>query len=253
MGRRNDSRRRRAPRRRWIGQAAKNVFLAAVRHGARLEDAAEVAGHSLPGFYAARGRDAAFAAAWVEALAVSAARERGEPDGPMLGPDDGSLSVAPNNKRRLQARKMRHVRFGPERRATFLAHFAGTCDMTAAAEAAGVHETTVYKYRQRHPEFADDCERVLRQGYVRLEAEALRQRLEAQRKLRDGLIPAGEIADEFERVMKLLARWDRRNGPAGTRSIGHGRQRSMTFEEAMEALEKKLMGLGYKAGGDEAA
>ena len=56
------------------------------------------------------------------------------------------------------------------------------------------------------------------------------------------------MAQEFERVMKLLARYDRRDGRVGPREIGHGRQRRWTFEEAMVALDKKLRSLGLRHG-----
>ncbi|HEX8240355.1 MAG TPA: hypothetical protein VF574_11510 [Allosphingosinicella sp.] len=61
-------------------------------------------------------------------------------------------------------------------------------------------------------------------AYDRLEAESVRQRLEAQRRLSENLEPTGEIALEFERVMKLLARYDRRDGRLGAREIGPGQE-----------------------------
>lgn len=210
-----------------IDAVVKGSFLAALRKGARLQDAARDAGCSLPGLYGARKRDPAFRAAWVEALEVSAAAVR----------------IVPNNRRRLQLRKMRHVKFNEERREIFLAHFAGTGDTKAAAEAAGIDETTVYKRRQRDPHFAAAFAEALEQGYVRLEAEALRQRLDAQRRVRDDLLPTGEITAEFERVMKLLARWDRRGGGIGPRAVAGGRQQGVSFEEAIEALGERLRAL----------
>src|SRR3546814_11923540 len=64
----------------------------------------------------------------------------------------------------------------------------------------------------------------------------VRQRLEALR-LREEIVLAGETAREFDRVMKLLARWDRRGGAIGQREVRH-LQRA-TFDDAMDALEKK--------------
>jgi hypothetical protein len=83
---------------------------------------------------------------------------------------------------------------------------------------------------------------------VRLEAEAVRQRLEAQRRFSENLEPAGEIAQEFERVMKLLARFDRRDGRVGRREVGHGSRQRWTFDEAIRALDKKLNALGIRRG-----
>lgn len=207
-----------------IDAVVKGSFLAAVRRGARLQDAARGAGCSLPGLYGARKRDADFRAAWVEALEVSA----------------GAVRIVPNNRRRLQFRKMRHVKFDEARRERFLAHFAGTCDTKAAAEAAQIDETTVYKRRKRDPQFDAAYAEALKEGYLRLEVEALRERLELQRRARKVRVPTGEAAKEFDRVMQLLARWDRRGGGIGPRVVARGRQQGMSFDEAIEALGERL-------------
>jgi hypothetical protein len=267
----------------------KAAFLDALRRGFRLEDAATACGFSLAGFYGARGRDAAFKAGWAEALRVSADAERagggrrrsgsagggsgGGGGGGGGGADGaGAWIIAPNNGRRLQKRRMRHVRFDAERQRLFIDHFAGSCDTSEAAEAAGVCESTVYKHRLRNDAFARVFQAALEQGYVRLEVEAVRQRLEAQRlmgrELGSGKVPPGEVAQEFERVLKLLTRWDRRRGASGAepgpeggdgyygpraglrlgprpgpRTVRHERLRNWTFDEAIAALEKKLKAL----------
>src|SRR5438132_1309785 len=93
----------------------------------------------------------------------------------------------------------------------------------------------------------------LEHSYVRLEAEALRQRLEAQRRLADvldqGLDPGGALAEEFDRVMKLLARWDRGNGKVGPRTVSAARSDSMSFDEAIALLAHRLTGLGHRIPG----
>lgn len=179
-----------------IGARAKEAFLARVEDGARLEEAAAGAGFTIHGFYGVRRRDAEFRAAWERALAVSAAAERvvqtcfcavprpstslganeecmhSRSEQRRVASRTGGHCVASNNGRRLQVRKMRHVRFTEERQAVFLGHFAGTCDTTAAAEAAGVDESTVYKHRLRNPDFAEAWQQALDQRYARLEAEA---------------------------------------------------------------------------------
>jgi hypothetical protein len=112
----------------------------------------------------------------------------------------------------------------------------------------GVDQSTVYKHRLRDPDFAAAFERALDQSYVLLEAEALRQRLQAQRQLREALDGGGppppETVAEFDKVMKLLARWDRGGGRRGARSVAPDRRRAWTFAEAIEALESKLRHLG---------
>jgi hypothetical protein len=218
--------------RRLIGAGAKGAFVLALRGGARLDEAARAAGFSLPGMYAARARDPVFAAAWKDALAHSSA--------PRL--------IAANNKRGWQLRRMRQLVFTEERKQLFLEHFAGTCDAVAAAEAAGVTKSCVYKAAQRDPEFRAGWEEALAIGYASLEAEAVRQRLAMQERLRAGIEPKGEAPAEFERVMKLLARYERRGGRVGFHGPGEGRLARWSFDEAIEALDKKLRALGLRQG-----
>ena len=248
------------PARRLIDREVKLRFLASLRAGAHRDEAAAQAGFSPRALYTARRRDPLFKLGWVWALELSAfeerARERaarvreGEAAdaGAEAGADRDGVEIAPNNQRALQKRKVRRVRFGAARRKIFLDHFAGTADVVAAAAAAGVGVSTVYDHRARDPHFAEDWDAALRQSYVLLEAEAVRQRLEAQRTIRERPNPTGEMAKEFERVMQLLARMDRRDGRIGTREVRHGRQRRWTFEEAMVALDKKLRSLGLRHG-----
>lgn len=237
---------------RCIGDAAKSAFLDALRAGARREDAAAGAGFSLTGFYGARRRDPDFAAAWEEALARPAAAERRRgayvERGACPEPGRGETRITPNNRRGLQRRRMRHVRFDDRRRAVFLHHFGWSCDARDAAARAGVSESTVYLHRRTDPGFAEEFGAALDQGYVRLEAEAVRQRLAAQQALRDALEEADEIppeaAVEFDRVLKLLDRRDRRaRRPERSASPGSPR-RVWTFDAAIALLDKRLKALG---------
>lgn len=218
----------------WIDDEAMGIFIAAVRRGAPLEDAARATGFTLGAFWKLRKRDPAFDEAVEEAMEIS----------------NAPRFVAPGNGRRWQLKRPRRLRFVEWRREVFLAHFAMTCDETAAAEAAGVSTSTVCRHRQRDPDFAEAHQRALELGYPRLEAEAVRQRLEAQRKLREDILPAGEIPQEFERVLKLLERYERRNGKIGVRAISHGRQKGMSFDDAMELLDRRLKALNIPLPGE---
>ncbi|TMJ16635.1 MAG: hypothetical protein E6G94_03635 [Alphaproteobacteria bacterium] len=220
-----------------IDDRAKGAFLAAIKGGALLRDAAAAAGFTLGAFWKERKRDPAFDEAVQEMLELS----------------NLPRFIRPANGRPMQLRRTHRLRFADWRQEVFLAHFAATCNETAAAEAAGVCTATVYRARRRDPVFAAAHQAALEQSYVRLEAEALRQRLEAQRRLADvldqGLDPGGALAEEFDRVMKLLARWDRGNGKVGPRTVSAARSDSMSFDEAIALLAHRLTGLGHRIPG----
>jgi hypothetical protein len=231
-------------RRRAIGAEAKAAFLAALRAGAGVESAAKAAGFSIDGFYSARRRDAAFRLGWEMARELDAARVAAKRRPPAR---KGAARVAPGNRRRLQARKLEHVKFTAERRALFLACFAATADTTRAAREAGVAVSTVTKTRRNDPDFAAAYDASLAQAYVGLEVEAVRQRLAAQEAMKAAEVPSTiEMAEEFDRVMKLLQRWDRRGGGAGRGEIPRERMKSSSFDEAMAVLAKRLKALDYK-------
>ncbi|HEX8480311.1 MAG TPA: hypothetical protein VF650_00225, partial [Allosphingosinicella sp.] len=172
----------------------------------------------------------------------------------------GEEKITSNNRRVMQRRKMRHLRFDDRRKGVFLAAFAGSCDLGAAAAAAGVGERTVYYHLQRDPAFAEAFQAALEEGYERLEAELLRQRLEAQERLRSAMeaaeaagetLPVADEGVEFDRAMKLLARWERRGGRLGRREVAPVRRRGRTSDEAIELLDRRLdaLGVGRERGG----
>ena len=235
---------RRAPRRR-VDAAAKQAFANGLRAGLKRDDAARAAGFTANAFYYAGTRDPLFASACRWAMDLSAADERSARAA--AAPLEGrNFAPVPNANRRLQARPVRRPRFDDRRRRIFLDHFAGTADLRQAARAAGVAPCTVNQHRRADAAFAAACEEALGHAYATLEAEAVRQRLEAQRNLREGLCPTGEVAQEFDRVLKLLARYERKNGRVGTRTLAPGRERRWTFDDAIEALDKKLSALGIR-------
>jgi hypothetical protein len=152
---------------------------------------------------------------------------------------------------------MRHVGFDARRMGLFLANFAQCCYLSAAAAAAGVCERTVYNHLQCDPAFAEAFQAALEEGYRWLEAEAVRQRLEAQKRLRAAIeaaeatgapLPLAGEGAKFDRTMKLLARWERRDGRPGLRTVGRGHQRRWTFDEAMAALDRRMRALGLPRG-----
>lgn len=235
------------PSRRRIDEGAKASFIAALRAGASRDEAAAQAGFTANAFYCARRSDRVFALAWAYATDLSADDARAARVA-AARPGRDEAAIVPNANRRLQLRPVRRARFDDRRKRRFLDHFAGTADLCAAAAAAGVAASTVTQHRRKDSEFAAGCDEALRIAYASLEAEAVRQRLEAQRNLRDGLSPEGEMPREFERVMQLLARYDRKDGRIGLRERGPGREARWSFDEAIAALDRKLRALGARRG-----
>src|SRR3954469_19928994 len=234
--------------RRLIDEAAKACFLEALRAGTSREEAAAEAGFPLGSLYNVRARDCVFRLGWEWALDLAAIDERGGELSRRTADGEPGDRIAPKRGRVLQRQKARWVKFNAKRQQIYLDHFAGTADSEAAAAAAGISTHTVRAHARKHPEFAAVEKEALQDAYLRLEAEAVRQRLEAQRRLSENLEPTGEIAQEFERVMKLPAPHDRRDGRIARREVGHGSQERWPIEEAIEALDKKLRALGVRRG-----
>ncbi|HEX8624507.1 MAG TPA: hypothetical protein VF782_05445 [Allosphingosinicella sp.] len=235
--------------RRSIGPEAKALFLAGLREGLCREDAAAAAGFSLTGFYGARRRDPRFAAGWKDALALPPAAGRRA----LAYAERGEVRIASANRRLFQRRRRRNVRFDAERREIYIARFIDTGDRVAAASAAGVSPSTVDYHRRHDPAFAGIHREALALCYARLEVEAVRLCLAAQARLRAAMAAAGdsppkallaEAGAEFDRIMKLLARFDRKPRRPDSRFAPGGRRQLSTFEEAIEALDKRMDALG---------
>ena len=242
MGETGDSRRPRRGAKRRVDAAAKAAFVEGLRAGLGRDEAAARAGFTANAFYYACRKDPLFALAWRWANTLSAW------DAHAARRDPGGIAIAPNSNRRLQARPVRRALFDDEKKRLFLDHFAGTADVTAAAGAAGISVSAVTHHRRTDPEFAAGFEEALAIAYGNLEAEAVRQRLEGQRNLRDGITPKGEMPREFDQVLKLLARYERKSGRIGFRTRAHGRDARWSFDDAIRLLDKKLRALGARRG-----
>jgi len=218
---------------RRFGPADQAVVVKALLAGASVAAAAQAAGFCVQTLYTHRRLCAVFREAWDAAV-----EESGRP-----------MLVAPRGGRRWQARRMRRNQFSRERKEAFLAHFAATCDVTASAAAAGVCESTVYEHRRSDPAFAAAWPDALEQGYARLEAEAVAQRIKALEALKVRLgkeVAAATDADaaaEFERVMQLLR--EHKRGAAGAKKGGFALTK-WSFEDAYQALEKRLKAFGLR-------
>ena len=233
MGRRGRLRAAADGRWRRFGARAAGLFIAALEQGATVTEAAAAAKVHRATAYYRRGRDPGFREAWDKA-----ARKGGRP-----------WLISPGHGRRLILWKPRPGKFDDAAKEIYLAHFAATCDAKGAAAAAGVSETTVASHRRKDPAFDTGCDEALAVGYARLEAELARQRLAALERMREA-IDAGaatpEMAQEFERSLALLKRYDKgRDGRARRRGRAPREGERMSFAEAVAVLEKKLTGLGY--------
>ena len=222
-----------APRRR-PGRGSKLFSLAdqaavvmALAKGATVAAAAKAAGFAVQTLYNRRRRCARFRAAWDGAVAESAR--------PIL--------VEPGPGRAWQVKRMRRNRFTRERKAVFLTHFAASCDVRASAAEAGMCVWTVYDHRRRDPAFAAAWREAEKAGCALLEAEALRQRIEAMEAID---FPIGAIPDpdarrdsdlEFWRTMHLLR--EHKRSLAGIGKPGR-RPRVASNAEVREALTKRL-------------
>jgi hypothetical protein len=231
------------PPRRLIDTEVKARVVAALRRGASREEVAAEAGFALNSLYNARDRDPLFRLAWEWAMDLYVLYARQAAPLPPAG-DGVPVRIAPQGRRPLQRRRMNWVKFNESRQQIFLDHFAATADAGAAADKAGVCIGTVHSHRHRNPEFAAAWREALNHAVALLEAESVRQRLEAQQRLTRNLNPSGEVALEFERVMKLLQRWDRRNAAVDTRTPAEAQ--AWTFEEAIASLDRKLRALGLR-------
>lgn len=216
-----------------FGPADQAVVVKALLGGATVVAAAKAAGFCPQTLYSHRRTCAVFREAWAAAV-----EESGRP-----------MLVAPRGGRRWQARRMRRNQFSRERKEVFLAHFAATCDATASAAVAGICESSVYEHRRSDPAFAAAWADALEQGYARLEAEAVAQRIKAMEALKVRLgkkVAAAtdvDAAAEFERVMQLLR--EHKRGLAGAKKGGFPLTK-WSFEDAFQALEKRLQAFGLR-------
>ncbi|HEY9553257.1 hypothetical protein [Allosphingosinicella sp.] len=219
---------------RRFGSAEQAVVVKALDKGASVAAAARAAGFCVSTLYNARERCAVFRDAWDAAVEAS-----GRP-----------RLVAPRGERRWQAQRARRNRFTRERKTLFLAHFAATCDATASADEAGVCTSTDYEHRRTDAAFAEGWQEALEQGYARLEAEVLKQRLVAMARVEfRGDKEVAGTGQEFDRAMHLLR--EHKRGLAGVKKAGRA-PTVASNEKVRAALVKRLQAFGVRVSADMA-
>ena len=94
--------------------------------------------------------------------------------------------VTPARARRAPAkkRKTKIVResWNAEKKATFLATLAATCNVSAAVRSISLSESSVYRLRRKSPEFRTEWQIALREGYARLELAMLERAINGTEK-----------------------------------------------------------------------
>lgn len=209
-------------RKRRFDARAEAAVIRALRGGASVAAAARAAGYSVSTLYAAKARSRRFREAWDEALAES----------------DGEVLVAPGNGRRIQIRRVRRRLFTERLKDEFLGHFAATCSIAAAAAEIGVGRSTVNKHLAEDGDFRARFDRVLEFAYRQLDAELVRQRLEAARRPQTDGGEAMEAA-EFDRALQLL-REHKRGRFGGRDALPGAGPRHAPLDEVCLALARRL-------------
>jgi hypothetical protein len=218
-------------RKRRFDARAKAAFVGAVEQGASVAAAARAAGFCVSTVYSARARCALFRQAWDEAAESSSA--------PVLFARRGG---------RVQRIRVRRRIFDDRLKAEFLEHFAGSCNIAAAAEAAGVGRSTVNKHLVQDPRFRAAFDETADLARGDLEAEAVRARLAGfDRPVPIGERPGPDADENWDRTLQLLR--EHRRGRA--RRAGRA-PAAWSFERSLDALERELAAFGVRIDREEA-
>lgn len=238
---------RRAPRRpegRRVVTAEQQVrFLLGIRNGMTVKAAARWAPVGETAIYWLRRADAGFAALWREAFAGAKADAAAARTEARAAADAAQGTKIADDGGTVLKRKRRHaVEFTPARRQVFLDHFADSCNMAAAAAAAGVTVRCVRKTLAEDEAFSDAFDMATGVGYRALEADTLHQAQMGYRLSPDGPADAGDgprSRQTFERSLQLLQHYRRRDGSVGRRPSRHERKLA-SKEEVIAAIVKNI-------------
>jgi hypothetical protein len=163
--------------------------------------------------------------------------------------EESGESLVAGNGRALQQRRdgTRHL-FGKERKQTFLEHLAATCNVTAAAEAAGVNLATPYVHRMKDREFAEKWWLALEQGAAKLVALRLQREVErAEELVLKGDMPPDERTPID--LMKLITQMREISRGLSGGETRRGRPVEVaSLDETCKALAKRLRAFGVREG-----
>lgn len=151
-------------------------------------------------------------------------RKRGPVDDPVLSHRGGRLQLV-----RAQANE-----FTAERQAEFLSHFAATCNVTRAAEAANISRSHLYRHRRNDPAFRAAWAEAQDQGYVALEARLVQQALRLLEAADDAGGGDGDFGGmDIKMAFALLQNWQKNRD----KEPGDIRPRRSDVSEATGRLE----------------
>jgi hypothetical protein len=175
----------------------------------------------------------------------------------------GIPRIIPNKRRKLQVAPTRRKLFDEAAQAEFLEWFAATCNCSLSARKTGFHYRTVIRHWREDADFAERCEAALKMGYPRLEELALRAaeaalKRAAARPIKGNRTPppehfamdpmtAVQLLREHKRHLAGLAGGSGRGAKPGAKPL------NKSFDEAVEALEKKLKAIGIEIREEEEA
>jgi len=216
---------------RRFGPADRAVVITALLAGATVAAAARAAGFAVQTLYDDRKRCPLFARAWADAVA-----ESGRPRLVEMGTGGW-----------WQIKRLRRNRFTRARKEVFLSTLGATCEVGAAARAAGVCRATAYAHRASDPAFAAGWREALECGVAVLEARLLEERLAALAdfdvepgELRAPAPSAEEREQEFWRNLELLREHRRQLGGVPDRRPRGQRPRVASRDEVRVELGKAL-------------
>ncbi len=154
-------------------------------------------------------------------------------------------TIQGSNRRVLQKRKTSSRDWTKARRAIFLAELEASCNVTRAAQAAGMAKRAVYELRRREPSFATLWAEALDAGVERLRAELLARALgtsgpDDENPDREDIVARAPeaMSDEMRlRVLQACRRGDEGRPARGRRAPV---RLDRSADEAIDALLAKL-------------
>lgn len=132
---------------------------------------------------------------------------------------------------------------GTDRQRTlFLDMLATTCNVRKSAEAAGVSNVSVYRWRRADPAFAEQWRAALLTGYDRIEAALIRRALTVLGEEGDTVDRGNFDVEDALRLLHNHRSWERRPSETRVRAV-----RRATEAETDAAILKQLAALDRRA------